>query len=274
MQLHKRTAAIGDTEIFYREAGAGSPLLLLHGFGHSSTAWLRTMPILSAHHKTLAPDLPGYGRSSIVLAPDDPPYFAKFVIDFLERLELFGVDVVGNSLGGLISLLAALERPDLFRKIVLVDPAGFTKGPIPPLDDALLALMGFWLSLPRSRALIRAGYASGFFDAGHVDEESVTEIVARSTHPEALQVSSRTLHEMFHFSRHLDRFHARLASLKAPTMVVWGQNDPVLPAKDANTARRVLPASRIEVLERCGHLPHIELPTAFSSLVLNFLDAA
>ena len=63
--------------------------------------------MLSAHRKTLAPDLPGYGRSSIIAAPYDPPYFAKFVIDFLERLELIGIDVVGNSLGGLISLLAA-----------------------------------------------------------------------------------------------------------------------------------------------------------------------
>lgn len=274
MQLHEKTVAIGSAEIFYREAGAGTPVLLLHGFGHSSTAWLRTIPMFCMHHRTLAPDFPGYGLSSIVVAPYDPPYFAKFLIDFIEGLELSSVDVVGNSLGGLISLLAALDRPDLFRKIVLVDPTGFTSGPIPPLDDALLALMVFWLSLPRSRALIRAGYATGFFDAGHVDEESVTEIVARSARSEALHVSSRTLHEMFHFSRHLARFHARLATLKPPTLVVWGKSDPVLPVKDAQTARRVLPAPRIEVLERCGHLPHIELPTPFSSLVLNFLDAA
>lgn len=270
----EKSLAVVGGHLSYREAGAGTPLLLLHGIGQSSTAWLRTIPAFSERYHMLALDLPGYGRSRIASATYTPAYFAAIVINFVERLGLTDVDAVGSSLGGLVSLLVALDRPELFRKIVLVDPTGFTRPPVPPLDEALLALLGFWLSLPRPAGLIRAGYAAGFFDASRVDEASVAEIVQRSTHPETLQISSRTLHEIVHFSRHLPRFHARLATLKPSTLVVWGKNDPVLPVKDAETARRVLPAPRIEVLDRCGHLPHIESPARLSKLVLDFLDAA
>jgi pimeloyl-ACP methyl ester carboxylesterase len=273
--IAKRSVQIEGRELHYREAGAGPAMLLLHGFGHSSTAWLRTIPLFAARYRTIAPDLPDYRREKPQQEAFDPQTFSATVVRCIESLALAPVTLVGNSLGGLIAMLAALDRPELVRALVLANPVGFTIPPSPPLDDALLTLLGFWLALPRRpSALVRAGYAASFYDPSRVDEETVAEIARYSATPHGQRMRSRTLHEIFHFSRRLGAYHARLADLRLPTLVVWGKNDPVLPAKDAEIAQRVLPSPRLELLERCGHLPHIELPAVFSSIVLDFLNTA
>jgi pimeloyl-ACP methyl ester carboxylesterase len=270
----RKTVEVGGTEISYLEAGAGTPLLLLHGLGHSSTAWLRSIPALASRYHVLAPDMPGHGRSGAPNHAYDPPYFGRFVNDFIAALGLGQVDAAGNSLGGLALMLAALERPLGFRRLILADPLGFTMSPVPPLDEVMLTVISLWLSFPRTRALIRAGYAASFFDPQRLDDESVDEFVSRRASELHMRVARRTVTAIFHYSKHLEFLHARLSQLQPRALVMWGKNDQVLPSKAAEIARRVLPAPRIEVLERCGHFPHIEQSEAFCALVLGFLNAA
>src|SRR4029077_11585165 len=134
-------------------------LLLLHGLGHSSTAWRRSTEALAARHRTIALDLPGFGASDI---PDDVPfgprYFGRTVSSFLKALELERVDAVGHSAGALALVLSALESPEAFRKIVLVDPAGFTPAPDNLLGTATASLVRLIVSVPRTRPLTRALY--------------------------------------------------------------------------------------------------------------------
>lgn len=271
-RIAERTISIDGGELHYLEAGSGPPLVLLHGFGHSSTSWLRTMPSFARQYRTIALDLPDYRREATWAVSFEPAAFAATVLRFADALELEPAHIIGHSFGGVVAMLAALARPESFRSLVLVDSLGFTTPPAPPLDDALLALLGFWLALPRRPiGLIRAGYAMSFYDASRLDEETVLEIVRHAATPLGMRSRSRTLHEIFHFSRRLGEFHQQLAALRLPILIVWGKNDPVLWAKDAETARRVLPGARLEVIERCGHNPQIELPTVFSSIVLDFL---
>ena len=268
----RKTVEVDGEEISYLEAGSGTPLLLIHGVGHSSTAWLRSIPRLEERYRVLAPDMPGHGQSAAPDARYDPAYFGRFVIAFISALGLHRVDAAGNSLGGLTLLLAALEHPRVFHRLVLADPLGFTKPPVPPLDEAVLTIIALWLSFPRTRPLIRAGYATSFFDAKRLDDASVDEIVSRLGSEPRVRAARRTVSEIFHFSRRLESLHERVAHLEPPTLVMWGKNDPVLPSKDTEIARRVLPAPRIEVLERCGHFPHIERSEAFCALALEFLN--
>jgi pimeloyl-ACP methyl ester carboxylesterase len=269
-----RQVEVDGSTVFTRDTGTGPPLLLVHGLGHSSTAWLRSIPAFAQTHRVVAPDLPGFGRSDASDDAYDPPYFARFILDFIAALELGPVDAAGNSLGGLAIALAALDQPAAFRSIALVDPVGFTGAPVPPLDKVMLAFTALWMSLPRTRQLIRTGYAAGFFDPTTLDEATVDEIEVRATSETARHAARKSLRAIFHFSKHLEQFHARLSGLTPRTLVVWGKNDLVLPSKDAEVVRRVLPQARIEVLDRCGHFPHIEQPAALSKLVLDFLNAA
>lgn len=271
----EHTVTVDNNAIFYLESGNRSPLLLLHGIGHSSTAWLRSIPELAVYHRVLALDFPGFGRSPAAASGSyDPAYFAEIITAFIDELKLDRVDAVGSSLGGLALMLAALERPRAFQKIVLVDPVGFTSSPRPPLESALLALIQLWLMLPRSNGVIRGGYAAAFFDPEKLDEPTVGEILQRAASPTAMLAARRTLHGIFQYSRRLDHLHSRLASLPVPVLLIWGKNDPVLPAADAAIAARVLPSVQVEILERCGHLPHIELPAEFCALALRFLGQA
>jgi pimeloyl-ACP methyl ester carboxylesterase len=271
--IAQRSLALPKSKIYYREAGDGLPLILVHGFGHSSTSWLRAMPMLADHYRTIAPDLPDFNRTTGPEAYSSPKYFATVLTRFIERLKLDRVHLAGSSLGGLVSLLVALDTPELVDKIVLANPAGFTRPPRPPLDDAVIAFLTFWLSLPRPRPIVRAAYETAFFDRSRADEGTIEELIERENLPEQTKKSrARVLHELFRFSRHLDHFHERLGGLDTPTLLIWGRNDPLLPAKDVDVARRVLPRLRIELFERCGHLPQIEQPERFSSLVLDFLE--
>ena len=270
--LVRNEITVAGEIVTYTEAGQGRPLLLLHGMGHSSTAWMRALPALSKRHRVIAVDLPGHGPAALNGGAYDLAFYTEIVVAFCESIRgRRRMDIVGSSLGGLLAMLAALEHPRLFRRLVLVSPLGFTKPPVPPLDDAVLHLIGLWLSFPRTRGLIRAGYAAGFFDANQLDEASVDEIASRAQSQPRLHAARRTLRDIFHFSKRLDKLHERLAKLPNPTLIIWGKNDPVLPVKDVEIARRVLPAPRIEVLERCGHSPHIEQSEAFCALVLEFL---
>src|ERR1700737_754287 len=189
----RKTVEIGGGEISYLESGSGAPLLLIHGLGHSSTAWLRSIPRLAERYHVFAPDLPGYGQSA---APDvryDPAFFGRFVAAFASALVLDRVDAAGNSLGALALMLAALEQPQTIRRLVLADPLGFTKPPVPPLDEAVLTIIALWLSFPRTRALIRAGYATSFFDPKQLDDASVDEIVSRLGSKPRLTATRRTV---------------------------------------------------------------------------------
>ncbi len=261
-------------EIAYLESGSGPPLVLLHGLGHSSTAWLRTLPLFAAKHHAFAPDFPGHGRSPVARRKPDPAFYASIVEGFVTALAAGPVDAIGNSFGGLALLLAALDRPVLFRRLVLTDPAGFTLAPRPPLDDAVLALVGLWLSLPPTRALVRTGYAAAFYDSKQIDEASVEGAMQRRSNPELVRAGRETLHEVVRFSRDLGEFHRRLTNLPHPILLVWGKKDPILPARDAEVAQRVLPHVRTVLVERCGHLPHVERPAEFAHLVMEFLGSA
>jgi len=270
----ERFIDVAGTRVRYVEAGSGSPLLLLHGLGHSSTSWLRVIPALSASHRVIALDLPGFGGSD---APADasyePDYFARVVDAALDVLSPERVDAIGHSAGGLTLLIDAMRprsRPR-YRKIVLVDPAGFTPAPDNLLGTAAVSLARLLVSIPRGRALTRALYSTAFFDSRAVDEETVDELVRRGANPKQKVAVRRAFAKYFDFCRHLEPFHESLASLDAPVLAIWGSDDRLFRATDAAVAKRVLRDVRVDVFERCGHCPQIEDPEKFAASVLEFL---
>jgi 4,5:9,10-diseco-3-hydroxy-5,9,17-trioxoandrosta-1(10),2-diene-4-oate hydrolase len=273
MRMHSVAAA--GSRVHYREAGAGRPLLLVHGLGQSSTTWLRTMESFARTRRVIVPDLPGFGTSA---APDsarlDPQYYADAIDEIVETLDLGPLDVVGHSAGGLEVLLAALASPARFERIVLVDPAGFTPTPDNVVGTAAVSLFRLLVSLPRTRAMVRALYSTAFYDVNALDEATVDELFKRRSHPDASRVSKQAFTELFEFCKDLAPFHARLASLGAPVLAIWGVEDRLFRVADADVAGRVLRHVRIERFERCGHCPQIERPERLVEATMEFLNGA
>lgn len=265
---------IDGVRLRYLEAGDGPPLLLLHGLGQSSTAWNRSLDALAADHRAIALDLPGFGGSAI---PDDAPfgprYFRTIVTRFLESMSLDRIDAVGHSAGALALVLSALEAPDAFRRLVLVDPAGFTPVPNGLLGTAALSLFRLLVLVPRTRPVTRALYATAFSDPQLADEETIEEIVTRHHDPKVKVAARRAFSKHFDFCKRLGPFHRRLSELNHRTLVIWGRDDRLFRSTDAAVAERVLQRGRIEVIDRCGHCPQIEQPARFTELVLEFLAA-
>ncbi|MDQ6781183.1 MAG: alpha/beta fold hydrolase [Candidatus Eremiobacteraeota bacterium] len=267
--------SLDGTDIHYLDVGDGPPLLLVHGLGHSIVSWHRNIDALSAHRRVLALDLPGHGLSGCPReAAYDPPYFAGIVQRFIQELELAQVDAVGCSAGGLSILLAALASPNSFRRLVLVDSAGFTTFPSDPVGRVMLQALLWWRSLPRPRQLIRAAYAAGFFDRSIADEETIADLYGRRHHDASRVAARKMIAAFFTYSQRLATLHERLRTLEIPVLVVWGANDRMFPVRDTQIARRVLQRPRIEWLQRCGHCPQLERPRDFNALVLEFLNAS
>src|SRR5690348_16208784 len=119
---------VAGTRARYLEAGSGPTLLVLHGLGQSSNAWRRVMPAFASRRRIIAIDLPGFGESP---APESQPYggpeyFSRVVDGVSSALDLGPLDAIGHSAGGLALMLDALRSPGRYRRIVLVDPVGFT----------------------------------------------------------------------------------------------------------------------------------------------------
>ena len=259
----------------YLEAGDGLPLLLLHGIGHSSTAWRRVIPELASSSRVLAIDLPGFGGSAAPTSTPygGPKYFSRVIDEFATALDLAVVDAVGHSGGGLALLDDALDNPARYRRLVVVDPAGFTPTPDNLLGSAASSLARLFVSVPHNRAITRALYATAFFDPSKLDEETVDELDRRHRDAAAKRVARTTLTKFIDYCRRLEPFHERLASLRPPLLAIWGSDDRLFHPRRATALARLLPHARVEVFERCGHCPQIEAPQRFVETVREFLSA-
>jgi pimeloyl-ACP methyl ester carboxylesterase len=218
----------------YAVAGSGDPLVLVHGLAGSLGWWSDVIPRLAAERRVYAVDLPRPTRR----AP------AMQVSSWLERwLRVVGVeraDIGGHSLGGIAAAELAVRRPELVRRLVLVAPAGIPCGP--GVAQRLLPLLGELADL-RGRLRLVVG------DAVRLGPVAAARAIAF--------VSSCDL-------------RGRLPAVEAPTLLVWGDRDRLVPSSIAAEWDRVLPRSRI-VYVSCGHVPMLEAPERVADCILAFL---
>lgn len=259
--------------VHYVEAGRGEPVLLLHGYLHSSRAWCRNLDALSARYRVLAPDQIGTGES------DRGPWdysldgLMRFVEAFLDTLGVGALHgAVGNSLGGGTLARLALHAPDRVRRLVLVDSVGL-RGRFPwPLR-----LVGH----PAAERIVRrlAGYRPlGLlalrrlaFPRSPVDDEMLEGFTAGFPVPGTFHAAAEIARAHPASTAALDR---HLHELTPPTLVIWGALDPLLPLRVGRRLASRIPGARLAVLPDCGHCPQLEAPARFNSLVLDFLDGA
>ncbi|MFD4985232.1 alpha/beta fold hydrolase [Streptomyces sp. NPDC058374] len=261
----------------YHEAGEGPPLLLLHGSGPGVTGWRNYRGNLAAfarHFRCLVLEFPGFGVSD---PTDEHPMAAapKAVTRFLDGLGLGRVDVVGNSMGGIVAANLAIARPELFRRIVTV--GGLGRGVFSPAPGEGINLLMDFTENPTREALVRWMH-SMVYDPEVVTDEMVEERWTQATDPDTLAAARRmygrkALAASMAAAEASDQppYWSMLHKITAPTLVTWGRDDRVSPLDMALLPMRTMPKAELHVLPDCGHWVMIEQKEAWESAVLAFL---
>ena len=268
----RRVAVSGLTaepiDTFYLEAGSGDPVVLLHGSGPGVSGlanWQHTIPGLAEHFRIIAPDIVGYGETS---RPDDVVYslstWSDHVLGLLDTLGLDRVSLVGNSLGGRISLDIADRHPDRVSRMVLMGSPGVGM----TLTDGLKALRAYEPSLDNMRALLLDYFA--------VDPSIITDELVRIRYAASVETFD-AYRAMFFDPRHkgneLSITEEQTRSIRTPSLLIHGREDKVVPPEVSWTMLHLLQDADLHIFARCGHWTQIERAAEFNELVANFLRA-
>ena len=241
VRVRSSCAYVGHTRLHYRVAGDGPPLVLVHGYGAASSWWRHNMGPLAEQRRVYAPDLGGFGRSW----PKHQFSLERTVecLDaWMQELDLPCADLCGHSMGGHVCLRLAAAHPERVRKLVLVDASGL------PLHTRLLPLA--WRSL-RSQGHTHFRFAP----------------IAMAT---ALQAGPLVLWSALH-ALLADDVHSVLSGIAAPTLLVWGERDLLVPLELGQALHQAIQGSRLVVVPDAGHNVMFERPEQFNRLVLDFL---
>jgi pimeloyl-ACP methyl ester carboxylesterase len=264
-------------DLQYLEAGSGPPLLLLHGHEQSATSWRWVLPALARTHRVLALSLPGHGESAPAVGGYAPGRdLAPLVADFLDVLGVGSLHVVGNSVGGAVALRMALADPARVRTLTLVDSAGLGREVNPLLALNTLPFIGE-LAILMARMpggdLGRTSMSTAmlFAQPSRVPAEFFTEQHALGRRPGQLEASTAMARALFDANGQREVLLDQLPTVTMPTLVVWGGCDYVLPASQAQAAVDRLPHGRLALLADCGHLPHVECPDRFATVLSEWL---
>jgi pimeloyl-ACP methyl ester carboxylesterase len=275
MDLDDRFVMVGQVRTRYWEAGsAGSAVVLLHGIGCSVLEWRSNIAELARHHRVFALDLLGFGLTD---KPTNESYslghLAQFVLDFMTSQGLERAHLAGNSLGGRLALECALRAPARVASMVLADPAGVGRETHINFRLAAAPVIGNILTRP-SRFGLNMLWKLAFLDTSFVTHEVVEDKFRFASLPGAQVAFLKTLRGFLAFSGfpadQVAALHAALPGINAPTLVIWGRQDKLLPVKQADILKRLLPRVQVQVFDNCGHVPQVECAQRFNQEVLQF----
>jgi pimeloyl-ACP methyl ester carboxylesterase len=242
-----RVVSIGEHRIHALEFGEGEQVLvMLHGLSGSWRWWDRNIPELAGRYRVVVPDLIGFGRSRLTGTLPSIDRIGILVARWLESLELGPVCLAGHSMGGQISIHAAVAAPELIEKLVIIDSAGIPR-PLSP------------------RSLIR--FAAEVAPLWRWGDPRFLPVIAGDAWTAGPRVLMRSIHHILR-----DDVRPILPQITAPTLVIWGERDTLVPLSDAWEFRRLIPDSRLAVLRSAAHNPMVDRPPDFNRLLIRFLD--
>ena len=268
-----RDAVVGGVRVRYIEAGQGTPLVLVHGLTSSKMAWRENILPLAEHHHVYAVDLPGHGDSDKSGINYDSTSIVELMREFILGLGHQQVALAGISLGGGVSLLTALEHPEMVSKLVLCGSGALGREIAMVIRLAALPVVGEFLiggPLDNTRAMAR----KCFFDKRLASDELVEELRRTNSLPGAYEATMTIIRRYISVWGVRPRYVVtnRLKSLDIPTMLFWGADDEIIPVKHAHRAAQMIPNAEMHVFENCGHWPQMERTEEFNRLMLEFLS--
>ncbi len=250
------TVSVRGCNIALRRAGAGRPLLYLHGASDAGL-WSPCLTDLAAHHDVIVPEHPGYGASDTPAWLDTIPDLASFYLDLLDQLDLADVHLVGHDLGGWAAAELAVRNTRRLASLTLVGAAGIFVPGVAQVDPFLRSdeqrIRDLFHDPARADAMLQRVLAPEFVDVGLKNQTT----------------TARLTRQPRGYDPHLAKWLHRIA---VPTRRAGGANDRVYPRELANAYQKLIPGAKLAIIPDCGHLPHIEQRQAFVAALTNFLE--
>ena len=258
---------INGMKVHYRDEGAGTPIVLIHGTGASLHTWNDWTTDLVKNYRVIRLDLPAYG-----LTGQDPQkrYSSKDYVDllhaFLGELKVDKFHLAGNSLGGLVSWLYASYHPEKVEQLVLLDPSGFPFKNTPMvIKMAKTPILNNFIRYITPRSFIEKNIKEVYFDETLIKESTIDRYHDLSQYKGNRQAFiDRSFVER-------EDYTERLGLIQAPTLILWGENDAWIPVSDAPKFKAAIKDAQMVIMPNTGHVPMEERPKESLAIVLGFL---
>jgi pimeloyl-ACP methyl ester carboxylesterase len=271
-----KTLTLHGRPVAYAHAGKGPVLLLIHGMAGDFENWNEVIEPLARNHTVLAPDLPGHGGS----APGGGDYslgaLAAGLRDLLAALGHDRATLVGHSLGGGIAMQFSYQFPEMTERLVLVSSGGLGTEVSPVLRAAALPGADLFIATTAGAAgAVGSALGRGLKLIGLQPNADVAEVGRGYTSladPDRRAAFLATLRSVVGTGG--QRVHAgdRLYLAEGlPVLIIWGARDPIIPAHHGESAHQLIPGSRLEIFGDVGHLPQLEAPARFVTVLEQFL---
>jgi pimeloyl-ACP methyl ester carboxylesterase len=270
-----RFTKVGNVNSRYWSAGEkGSTVILLHGVGCSVEYWEGNIAALAREHRVFAVDIVGFGRTDKPEVVYTFQLGADFVLDFMNAMGIDRASLVGNSMGGAISMTVAAQAPERVKKVVLVGPVGLGRGLSPVMRLMTLPMIGEVLTKPGRQGVVQQMQLC-LYDPSQASDDFIDRVAAIGILPGNQRSFLSALRSGVNIigvkKGVLADFSARLKKIKTPILVIWGRQDAVLPVSEGEAAVESMANVRFHVMDRAGHLPQIDKPEEFNATVLDFL---
>ena len=263
--------------ISYRIAGEGPVILLIHGIAGTAATWTAVQERLAERFTTIAPDLPGHGVSDKPLGDYSLGNLASALRDLLVALGHERATLVGHSLGGGVAMQFSYQFPERTERLVLVSSGGLGRDVNLILRAACLPGADLFLSAvagPTGRGGIERGAGAGrlgWRPAPDLQEvasgfASLADTATRTAFLHTLRSVVGTTGQRINATNRL------YLAAEMPTLLVWGESDPIIPAHHAADAHERMPGSRLVTFPGSGHMPHLDEPVRFTDALLDFIE--
>jgi pimeloyl-ACP methyl ester carboxylesterase len=272
MSHHVREATLVHGRVRFVDEGQGPVLLLLHGLGGNWQSWQANIGGLARRHRVIAPDLPGFGSSDPFPDAVSMSSYADTIVEFLDTLGVESAVLVGNSMGGLLSIEAAVRHPERVRATVLACSGGI---PLSTLRHRAVLIPGSLAlnTMLRRRLIRRAALTRPVLRHA---------LAARIVHqPQKIQpphlvaaldgLGTRGFGRVLRAGLRYDA-RPRAQRVRCPTLIVWGRHDRLLPVWMGQQLHHLIGHSDFVVWEDTGHCPMVEHPERFNGLLETFVQ--
>ena len=261
--------SVDGVNIHYNDAGAGEPVLCLHGGGPGATAWSnfkQNIPaITGAGRRMLMMDMPGYGQSGFPdgCSEDFFDFTGRMIDGFLGALGVEGaVDIIGNSLGGQAALGLERCKPERIKHLVLIGSQPTSAGLViqPQPQEALRNIFNYYAGEGPTLEKMRRLVESLLYDPSLVSDETLQERFEASRDPGQMRLLGLPRRDLY----------SELDQIACPTLLVWGQEDKGGALEVGLQMLKKMRDARMHIFQRCGHWAQVEHQAEFERVVLNF----